>query len=100
MRILLIIDSLTGGGAQRQIAVLAVGLARAGHHVDMFVFHKGDLLADEVRRAGVQIFEHFKPSRYSLQPVFDLRRRMRAGKYDVAVSYMPTANVYAVLARI
>ncbi len=100
MRILLVIDSLKGGGAQRQIAVLGVGLARRGHHVDLFQFNPGDLLADDVRQAGVRIFQDFKPSRFSLRPIFDLRRRLRAGNYDVVVSYMPTANVYSLLARL
>jgi hypothetical protein len=42
MRLLLVIDSLGSGGAQRQLTTLAIELARRGHRVDVFVYAKAE----------------------------------------------------------
>ena len=43
-----VIDNLSSGGAQRQMANLAAGLVGRGHKVSFFTYAPGDLLAASV----------------------------------------------------
>jgi glycosyltransferase involved in cell wall biosynthesis len=98
MRLLLVIDSLVAGGAQRQLTSLAVELVRRGHAVDLFAYHRVDHFGGELRAGGVQLRIHQKPSRYSFAPAWELRKLLREGGYDVALSYLPVPNFYCLVA--
>jgi GalNAc-alpha-(1->4)-GalNAc-alpha-(1->3)-diNAcBac-PP-undecaprenol alpha-1,4-N-acetyl-D-galactosaminyltransferase len=99
MRLLFVIDSLSTGGAQRQMVNLALGMHSRGHSVEFFCYAPGDLLAQPLRTAGIPIYTSFKRSRYSLDAIIALRQRMRMKAYDVILSYLTTPNFYAVIAR-
>ncbi len=98
MRLLFVIDNLDTGGAQRQMVSLAAGLHQRGHQIDLFCYAPGDLLAGPLQAAGIRVTVHPKRSRFSPGVVFALRRQMRAGRYDLILSYLPTPNVYTILA--
>lgn len=53
-RILLFIDSLGAGGAQRQIVGLACMLKEAGHDVQVLTYHPVDFYAPLLQEAGVE----------------------------------------------
>ncbi len=95
-----VIDNLSSGGAQRQMANLAAGLVGRGHKVSFFTYAPGDLLAASVREAGCPIHFHRKTSRFSLSPIFALRRLLRSGAYDVVLAFLPTPSTYALLATL
>lgn len=100
-RILLVIDHLGMGGAQRQMANLAVGLCERGHEVDLALYYPHlQQLRGRLQAAGVVIHELRKVARYS--PVLPVRLAalLRRGKFDVCISYLDTPNVYAELAGI
>lgn len=90
LRVLYAIDNLGSGGAQRQVAELAVHLAKAGSGVEPSVlvyrpedFHAGRLLASGVRVERVA-------RRSSFDPTFPLRmgRSVRALAPDVVHAFL------------
>jgi glycosyltransferase involved in cell wall biosynthesis len=101
MKILLIIDHFGPGGAQRQMVELACGLKQRGHLVEMFVyFPQYDFF--RARLDEHHIVVHEKPSGpgASIAVMRTLASLMRSGEFDVAASYLSTANIYAELARV
>ena len=101
MRILLIIDHFGAGGAQRQIVELACGLRRRGHAVEMFVyFPRYDFFRARLDEQQIPVHEQDKERTGSGAVVTGLARVLRAGRFDVAVAFLSTANVYAELAHI
>jgi glycosyltransferase involved in cell wall biosynthesis len=100
VNLLCVIDNLAPGGAQGQLVNLGVGLRRLGHTVVFFVYHPQDFLEGTLREAGIPVRRSCKRSRWSLRPVVDLRKELRSGGYDAALSFLDTPNVYLELARI
>jgi glycosyltransferase involved in cell wall biosynthesis len=100
VKILLVIDHFGSGGAQRQIVELARGLRCRGHVVEMFVyFPRYDFFRAELERQ-VAVHEHAKDKIGSFGVVRKLSQVMRGGKFDVAISFQSTANIYAEVARL
>lgn len=98
MRLLFIIDSLSSGGAQRQMINLALGLDRRGHDVSFFVYMPGSLLAAPLEATRITVNRYPKKRRYSPAVLAALRNEMQSGHYDVALSFMATPNFYNILA--
>ncbi|MBT8080439.1 MAG: glycosyltransferase family 4 protein [Gammaproteobacteria bacterium] len=100
-RLLLVIDHFGSGGAQRQMVELACGLKMRGHHVEMFVyFPQHDFFRERIDRLGIVVHEHVKNTRFSPQIIFKLAAVMRAGSFDLVVSYLKNTNIYAELAKL
>ncbi len=101
MKILLIIDHFGPGGAQRQMVELACGLKRRGHDVQMFIYYPDQrFFRARIDEHNIHVHEHPKRGRLSPGLVFALRRVMREGRFDVAVSYLKSTNIYAQVARL
>ena len=101
MKVLLIIDHFGSGGAQRQMVELACGLSRRGHVVEMFVyFPHHDFFRAHLDDLHILVHEHPKLGVGSIRVVMGLAGVMRRGMFDVAVSFLSTANIYAELARL
>jgi len=98
MKILLLIDNFGTGGAQRQLVNLALGLHKRGLDVAFFCYATGSLLADEVMLANIPIHFQQKKSRFSLEIILKLRKFLRADKFDLILSFLPTPNFYAISA--
>jgi GalNAc-alpha-(1->4)-GalNAc-alpha-(1->3)-diNAcBac-PP-undecaprenol alpha-1,4-N-acetyl-D-galactosaminyltransferase len=98
MNILLVIDNLLAGGAQRQIVNLACGLNNRGYSVTLFCYSFGDSLAEPLEKAGIEIIWKIKTSRFSFAPVLNLRKEIREKKIDTLVSFLTTPNMYSILA--
>jgi glycosyltransferase involved in cell wall biosynthesis len=98
MRILCVITNLDTGGAQRQLVNLARGLKRRGHHVEFFTYYPQGFFKPELDQADIPVHLCLKKSRYALTPVWELRRRIRCGSFDVVLAFLETAVVYAELA--
>jgi glycosyltransferase involved in cell wall biosynthesis len=101
MKLLLIIDHFGAGGAQRQMVELAGGLSRRGHAVEMFVyFPHHDFFRASLDEHKIRIHERPEGRGSSIGILTRLAALMRSGGFDLAVSFLPTANVFAELARI
>src|SRR4051794_21257220 len=99
MRILLVIDHLGSGGAQRQIASLALGLSARGHSIEVFAYYPDNFFKELLLAENIRI--HFQPkrSRFDLRVFFGLARQMRRGQYDAVLAYLDTPIFYAEFAR-
>ena len=98
MRILCVITNLDTGGAQRQLVNLARGLKRRGHFVEFFTYYPQDFFQPELDQADIPVHLCIKTRRFSFAPVWQLRRRIMHGAFDVVLAFLETAVVYAELA--
>lgn len=99
MNVLMVIDSLGSGGAQRQMVLLAKGLVARGHAVTLLNYYpEFDHFRDDLAASGVLVIDARKSSRWSLSPVVAIRRTVKQGNFDVALSFLTTPNLYLVLA--
>lgn len=102
MKILLVIDYLGSGGAQRQITNLALGLHARGVEVTLAVYHvsDADIFRPPIEAAGIPILLIEKPRRYSFRVVGALMRSMRRHRYAAVISFLDAPNIYCELARL
>jgi glycosyltransferase involved in cell wall biosynthesis len=100
MKILFLARSLDGGGAERQLVTLAVGLRERGHEVAIATFYSGGELETQARGAGVAIVALGKRGRWGVVGfAWRLIKTLRAARPDILHGYLATANLLAVLAR-
>src|SRR5688572_14267968 len=72
LRILFLARELRIGGAERQLCLLARGLAAAGHRVGIALFYRGGALEADLAGSKVELVALGKGGRYEL--VATLRR--------------------------
>jgi glycosyltransferase involved in cell wall biosynthesis len=100
IRIDVLIRSLGAGGAERQAALLAAGLAARGHDLRVLVFYPGGANEAYLRDRGVPVRHLGKRSRWDIpRLVAGLARELRIRRPDVIYSLLPSSNVIAALAR-
>lgn len=99
MRIALFIDSLTSGGAQRQLCWLARLLREAGASVQVLVYYPHNFfrshLEDDLRILVHQIEWNSQLDRFR-----KVRRYMKAQKPDVVISFLHVPNMLSEICRI
>lgn len=96
MRIAFLIHRLEGGGAERQMALLAEGLHRRGHGVQVISFYGGGQHRERLQRAGVPCLSLDKRSRYdALAPLARLLRELQAFRPQILHGYLNTGNLLA-----
>lgn len=99
LRITLIIRSLAVGGAERQLAALAAGLAARGHAVLVIPYYGGGVWRQELEAAGVTVTPLGKLSRWDMfGPMLRLRRIIRDFAPDIVHGYLPDGNLISLLA--
>jgi len=102
MKILLVIDSLGSGGAQRLHANLAKALSELGHKVEIF-FYVADnqFYKDEFASAGIKIHNADKKNAgFSFQVARQLRKVIKKNGYDGVISSLHSPGIYAALAKL
>lgn len=100
-RVLFVARSLAGGGAERQLCVLATALRRRGHHVAVATFYPGGPYADALLAGtGVELIS-LEKRRTSETVRFFWRaaRVVRAQRPDVIHGYLDLGNVVATVLR-
>lgn len=90
MKILLLIDSLGSGGAQRQIITLAALLKQQGQEVSFLLYADEGFFQNEVEKLNIPI--HLIRTKSYLQRIWQVRKYIRNGKYDAVISFMDTPN--------
>ena len=99
MRLFFLSQNLELGGAERQLAALAGGLAQRGHTVYVASFYGGPL-AETLATAGCHIVNLKKRGRWDIVPfLWRTARLLRQVRPDVIHSYLPVPNVLAALLR-
>lgn len=101
MRILLVIDDLGSGGAQRQIVNLGLELSRLHHDIEYAIYHisDSDIFLPIIEREGLPIHFLNRGSRYSFDVPCAIYKLMRHGPYDAVISFLDAPNLYCELAR-
>ena len=98
MKVLFLVRDLAVGGSQRQLAVLAAGLARRGHHVAIVVLYAGGALEALLSGSGVRILPLDKSGRWHvLAPLARLRRIFASERPDVVYAFLSTQTTLAAL---
>src|SRR5262249_8303338 len=98
MKILFLIRSLDVGGSQRQLAMLAAGLAQRGPHVTGGVLYSGHAVEEMRARAGVRLVTLNKAGRWDVaSPLARLWRLLLAAKADALYGFLPTQTTLAAL---
>ena len=98
MRIAFLTRSLTAGGAERQLGILARAMAQKGHDVSIFSFYAAP--HDRDAESKVKIVALGKAGRWHIATFLcRLIVAMRRERPDVIHSYLPTANCIAALIR-
>lgn len=97
-KLLLVIDNLSTGGAQRQMVNLAIGLKKQNYTVELLCYAPGDLLAEPLKKEGIPVHWHLKRSRYAYDTILDMRRLLQKGEFDLGLSFLSTPNFYLIMA--
>lgn len=94
-----LIRALTLGGAERQLVLIASGLAARGHDVSVVTFYPGlPALHEQLLVGGVGILQLEKRGRWDILALAaSLRRVLQSHAPDVVYSFLPTANVLSSL---
>ena len=101
MKILFVVPALAGGGAERQLCLLALGLQRAGHDVTIAVFRPGGVY-EHTLLAGSRVTVRSLDKRSTAETIRFLLRARRLARDvapDVIHGYMDLGNVIATVMR-
>lgn len=92
--------SLDRGGAERQLVMLAAGLAQRGHTVAVVVLYGGGAFTAELEAAGVRLIVLEKNGRWDLLPfLIRLVRLLRKEHPAVLHSYLTVPNILSALLK-
>lgn len=94
MKILLVIDSLGSGGAQRQMVNLAREIKSCGHSPSLFLYQEINHFLPLIKRDGIPVHQYQKKHRFSLGVISALAKQLARNNYDVALAFLPTPSVY------
>ncbi|HEY7247961.1 MAG TPA: glycosyltransferase [Xanthobacteraceae bacterium] len=98
MKVLFFIRSMVVGGSQRQLAMLARGLAARGHDVAVVVFYTGSEIDVFRHDTSVRVVSLSKSGRWdALGPLLRLRRVLATERPDVLYAFQPTQSALAAL---
>ncbi|MCC7045709.1 MAG: glycosyltransferase [Alphaproteobacteria bacterium] len=100
MKLVLFTRSLNAGGTERQMAMLALGLAGRGHDVAVVLLYGGGALEALLRGSAVRVLAVGKAGRWDVAgPLWRLRRIFRAERPDAIYAFLPVQTVLAALLR-
>ena len=98
MKITLLADSLGFGGAQRQIANLAVELKKHGHEVEFIRYRKDDFYRPILEKAGIE--PKLVAHKYAPVRMLKLKKAIKQSSPDAVISFLTVPNFYACMAAI
>lgn len=94
MRVALIIPTLDQSGAERQLTLLAQGLAGAGSDVAVIALSRGGPLARELESSGVSVDVLGKRFRFDPLTILKLRTALKRFRPEICQSFLFAANSY------
>ena len=93
MKIVLLVDSLGFGGAQRQIANLAVELKKQDEDICFLRYRDDDFYLPLLRANGIEPIT--VKGKSPLQKAIRIRKTIRSLSPDAVISFMDASNIYA-----
>ena len=98
MRVLLFIDSLTAGGAQRQLTGLARLLKSQGYVVKIVTYFNVPFYEDFLKQNDIE-YECIRNSEKKLFRLFLVANAFRKFRPDIVIAYLDTPNILSILCR-
>lgn len=99
MKILLLIDALSSGGAERQMSYLAINLKKAGHKVRLMTFYNVDCFYEtDLTKNGITVECNPKCKKIPRR-VCEIVNTVKKWHPDVVVAYKRGASMAACIAR-
>lgn len=100
MKVTFLIRALTHGGAERQLVLLAKGLASKGHDVSIVVFYGGAVFEKDLRSTNVSLVNLNKKSRWDIFPfLWRVLKYFRSNKPDILHGYLTFSNILVILLK-
>jgi glycosyltransferase involved in cell wall biosynthesis len=96
MKIVVLVGSLTFGGAERQACVLAGEFKRRGHEVCVATYHHDDFYLPLLQQGNVE--HRFLGGHGKLSWALNVRRFLRNHGQDVVLAFLRASSAYAELA--
>jgi len=98
MKIFFFIRSLDIGGSQRQLTMLARGLAQRGHEVVVAVLYSGYAMERTLNESEIRIISLEKRGRWDVAgPLLRLRRHFTQERPDIVYSFLSTQTTLTAL---
>lgn len=97
-KILLIIENLGSGGAERQITGLAVMLKQRGYEVELWYYVKKEFYLPYLLEHGVTV-HYLEDASIARKRFTALRERIKAYKPDTVISYSVSSSMIACLMK-
>lgn len=101
MNVLLVIDALNSGGAQRQVVNLAIELKRTNHNVSLLYYNNGDHYKDILGEAKVPIIQLSKGGKMGmLKFLKQLHQVIKQNQFDVVCVYLFLPSLFVLVSKI
>jgi glycosyltransferase involved in cell wall biosynthesis len=98
MKVMFLVRDLAIGGSQRQLALLAAGLARRGHDVAVVVLYAGGPLEALLAGSGARLLSLGKAGRWhAVAPLARLRRLLLSERPHLIYAFLPAQTTIAAL---
>jgi len=94
-KILIVIDSLGSGGAQKQAITLGIGLKKSGVEVSFFVYKKSDFFRKILDEHNIKIYFEKKNGKLGFNVIFNLFKIVRRENISHIISFLDTPNFYS-----
>lgn len=98
MKVLCMIDSLTAGGAQRQLVNLAVLLKKNGADIEFVVYRKNSFFQPILEQAEIKIT--YLSNKNYLDRLISARKFIKSVEPDYVISFLETPNFMACFSSI
>ena len=98
IQVLLVIDHLGPGGAQRQFSTLAKLLQGEGYQVEVLIYHERNFFLPDLQESGIPV--HCFRRRSKMSRLRDMRQFIRSMGPDVVIAYLDTPSLIAELAAV
>lgn len=97
-RIICLIESLSSGGAERQMVYLASALKQAGYDIEVWTYYPNDFYLPILQENNVT-YRYIPQATNKIKRIPVLRQMLKAAKPDVVISYLDTACLVACLIK-
>lgn len=97
-KIICLIEDLSSGGAERQLAYLASELNRKRNNVQVWTYYPDAFYLPMLQDAGVE-YKYFPEAQSKIRRIFVLRDRLRKQNPDVVIAYLDTACIIACMIK-
>lgn len=98
MKIICLIESLSPGGAERQMVYLASELKKAGNNVEVWTYFPNDFYLPILQENNVT-YKYIPQATNKIKRIPVLRQMLKAAKPDVVISYLDTACLVACIIK-